>query len=158
LVLFGRTVGNIDDAVFTGLIADALRESGKKAEEDLDAGQMEALCQRFLAAYRRHAGHDLPTDPWGMLCAAVNAVFNSWNSERAITYRKHHKIDGLLGTAVNVQMMCPSEVAGVMFTADPVNPALERIVIESSYGLGEAIVLGKVTPDQFVLDKRDRHI
>ena len=100
----------------------------------------------------------MPTDPWAMLCAAINAVFDSWNNERAITYRKHHKIEGLLGTAVNVQMMCPSEVAGVMFTADPVNPALEQIVIESSYGLGEAVVLGKVTPDRFVLDKHSRQI
>ncbi len=91
-----------------------------------------------------------------MLCAAIDAVFASWNSERAVTYRKHHRIDGLLGTAVNVQMMCPSEVSGVLFTANPVNPALSQIIIESSFGLGEAIVLGKVTPDRFVLDKRSR--
>src|SRR6185436_18377814 len=50
------------------------------------------------------------------------------------------------------QMMCPAEVSGVMFTANPVNQAPDMI-IESSYGLGEAIVLGKVTPDRFVLDK-----
>lgn len=158
LVLFGRTVGGLDDGVFSKLLGDLLRETGKKAEEELDADQMETLCHRFLAAYRERTGRDLPTDPWAMLCAAINAVFSSWNSDRALTYRKHHKIDGLLGTAVNVQMMCPSEVAGVMFTADPVNPALERIVIESSYGLGEAVVLGKVTPDQFVLDKKTRQV
>src|SRR5437773_1332775 len=96
----------------------------------------------------------MPADPWAMLCQAIDAVFGSWNSERAILYRRHHQIDGLLGTAVNVQMMCPSEVAGVMFTANPVNPALGQILIESSYGLGEAVVLGKVTPDRFVLDKQ----
>src|SRR2546425_110856 len=60
-------------------------------------------------------------------------------------------------------MMCPSEVSGVLFTANPVNPSLGQILIESSYGLGEAIVLGKVTPDRFVLDKQtlqieERHI
>jgi pyruvate,water dikinase len=59
----------------------------------------------------------------------------------------------LLGTAVNVQMMCPSEVSGVMFTANPVNPARGEVLIESAFGLGEAIVLGEVTPDRFVLDK-----
>src|SRR5262249_11526368 len=95
-----------------------------------------------------------PIDPWNQLFAAITAVFNSWTNERASTYRKHHKIEGLLGTAVTVQMMCPSEVSGVMFTANPVNPALEQIVIESSYGLGEAIASGKVTPDRFVLDKK----
>src|SRR5207244_4108552 len=61
----------------------------------------------------------------------------------------------LLGTAVNVQMMCPAEVSGVLFTANPVNPALDQMIVESSYGLGEAIVLGKVTPDRFVLDRRN---
>jgi pyruvate,water dikinase len=94
----------------------------------------------------------LASDPWAELRAAIDAVFQSWNSERAITYRKHHNVDGLLGTAVTVQMMCPAEVAGVLFTANPVNQAAE-IIIESAFGLGEAIVLGKVTPDRFVLDK-----
>jgi pyruvate,water dikinase len=154
LVMFGQTVGGVENAVFTGLIADLLREAGKQAEADLDAAQMEELCGRFREAYRRHAGHELPTDPWEMLRQAIDAVFGSWNNERAVTYRRHHHIEGLLGTAVNVQAMCPSEVSGVMFTANPVNPSLEQILIESSYGLGEAIVLGKVTPDRFVLDKR----
>lgn len=158
LVMFGKTVAGIGEEIFTGLIAEMVRQTGKQAEEELDAAQMEELCNRFRAAYRRHAGHDMPTDPWAMLCAAINAVFHSWNSERAITYRTHHRIDGLLGTAVNVQMMCPSEVSGVMFTADPVNPALGRMIIESSYGLGEAIVLGKVQPDRFILDKSSLRI
>jgi pyruvate,water dikinase len=158
LVMFGHTVAGIDDAVFTSRLTDLLRETGKPSEEELDADEMETLCQRFLSAYREHAGHDMPTEPWAMLCAAINAVFNSWHNERAVTYRQHHHIEGLLGTAVNVQMMCPSEVSGVMFTANPVNPALGQIIIESSYGLGEAIVLGKVTPDRFVLDKQNRHI
>jgi len=155
LVMFGHTVGGVDEAVFTGLIADMLKETGKAAEADLDADQMEALCYRFMAAaYRQHTGTEMPTDPWAMLCAAIDAVFGSWNNERAITYRKHHKIDGLLGTAVNVQMMCPSEVSGVLFTANPVTRRLEDIVIQSSFGLGEAIVLGKVDPDTFVVDRQ----
>lgn len=158
LVMFGKTVAGLDEEVFTSLIAEMIRQTGKQSEEELDAAQMEDLCNRFLAIYRERAGHDMPTDPWAMLCAAINAVFNSWNNERAITYRQHHHIDGLLGTAVNVQMMCPSEVSGVMFTADPVNPALGRMVIESSYGLGEAIVLGKVQPDRFFLDKQSLRI
>jgi pyruvate,water dikinase len=158
LVMYGKTVAGLNESVFTELIAAMLHETGKKSEDELDADQMEELCHRFVFEYRQHAGHDMPTDPWAMLCAAINAVFGSWNSERAVTYRRHHKVEGLLGTAVNVQMMCPSEVSGVMFTANPVNPALGQIIIESSYGLGEAIVLGKVTPDRFVLDKSNRQI
>jgi pyruvate,water dikinase len=154
IVMFGHTVGGVAESVFTSLIADMLREAGKSSEAELDAVQMQTLCERFRTAYRQHAGRDLPTEPYPMLRQAIDAVFGSWNNERAITYRKHHGIAGLLGTAVNVQMMCPSEVSGVMFTANPVNPTLEQVIIESSYGLGEAIVLGKVTPDHFVLDKR----
>jgi pyruvate,water dikinase len=158
LVMFGHTVGKVEDSVFTELIAEMLRETGKPTEQDLDAAQMEALCGRFRDAYHSYANRELPTDPWELIRQAIDAVFASWNNERAIAYRQHHHVEGLLGTAVNVQMMCPSEVSGVMFTANPVNPALEQIVIESSYGLGEAVVLGKVTPDRFVLDKRSLKI
>jgi pyruvate,water dikinase len=154
LGMFGHTVGGVGEAVFADALAGLLGEVGKRDAAELDAGQMEALCDRLRAVYRSHVGRDLPTDPWEMLRQAIDAVFGSWNTERAVTYRRHHKIDGLLGTAVNVQAMCPSEVSGVMFTANPVNPALEQMLIESSYGLGEAIVLGKVTPDHFVLDRR----
>jgi pyruvate,water dikinase len=158
LGMFGHTVGKVEEAVFTGPIADAVREAGKQAEGELDAAQTEALCVRLREAYRRHTGRELPTEPWDMLRQAIDAVFDSWHNERAIAYRRHHGVEGLLGTAVTVQMMCPSEVSGVMFTANPVNPALDQILIESSYGLGEAIVLGKVTPDRFVLDKQSLKI
>jgi len=154
LGMFGHTVGGVGESVYADLLADLLRELGKQSEAELDAGPMETLCDRFHQAYRRHTGRNFPTDPWDMLCQAIDAVFGSWHTERAVAYRRHHNIDGLLGTAVNVQAMCPSEVSGVMFTAHPVNPALQQILIESSYGLGEAIVLGKVTPDHFVLDRR----
>src|SRR5262249_18484431 len=154
LALFGHTVGGVEETVFARLLADALREAGKPSEADLDAGQLESLRDRCRAAYCEHTGRDLPADPWEMLVLAIDAVFRSWHNERAVTYRKHHRIDGLLGTAVNVQMMCPSEVSGVMFTANPVNPALEQVLVESSFGLGEAVVLGKGTPDRLVVDKR----
>jgi phosphohistidine swiveling domain-containing protein len=158
IVMFGHTVGGVEEAVFSQLLAETLKQTGKSAESDLDAGQMEQLCQRSLEAYRQRAGKELPTEPWEMLRQAIDAVFGSWNNERAILYRQHHNVKDLLGTAVNVQMMCPSEVSGVMFTANPVNPALEQIIIESSFGLGEAVVLGKVTPDKFVLDKKTLQI
>jgi pyruvate,water dikinase len=158
LLLFARTVGGIGDAALDGLVRHHLDACGERIEDDLDATEVESLCGRLTALYRDQTGRDVPTDPWEMLCAAIDAVFASWNSERAVAYRKHHRIEGLLGTAVNVQMMCPSEVSGVLFTVNPVNPALGQIIIESSFGLGEAIVLGKVTPDRFVLDKENHAI
>jgi rifampicin phosphotransferase len=158
LLLFSRTVAGIDDTALDSVLRRFLNEIGEGIEDALDAAELEALCARIATLHRERTGREVPADPWAMLCAAIDAVFGSWNSERAVTYRRHHQIEGLLGTAVNVQMMCPSEVSGVMFTADPVNPALKHIVLESSFGLGEAVVLGKVTPDRFVLDKEDLKI
>lgn len=153
LAMFGHTVAGVPESIFADAIAGFLSDKGRGHEEQLSAGEMADLCRLLEKAYRVHARKDIPADPWAQLVEAIDAVFRSWNCERAVTYRRHHGIDGLLGTAVNVQMMCPSEVSGVMFTANPVNPALEQILIESSFGLGEAVVLGKVTPDRFVIDK-----
>ncbi|HZZ79707.1 MAG TPA: PEP/pyruvate-binding domain-containing protein, partial [Gemmataceae bacterium] len=147
ILMYAHTVGGIDNDVLDSI-------AKPKDGEPPGSAELETLCARLRDFYADKTGAEFPTHPWTMLCASINAVFQSWNSDRAITYRKHHKIDGLLGTAVNVQMMCPSEVSGVMFTANPVNQAPE-IIIESAYGLGEAIVLGKVTPDRFVLHKND---
>jgi pyruvate,water dikinase len=158
LGMFAHTIAGIHDDVLQGIVNSTMTQRGVSHEDKLDAAAMEAICCHMLDAYRQHVGVPMPVEPWTMLVQAINAVFASWNSERAITYRKHHKINGLLGTAVNVQMMCPSEVSGVMFTANPVDAKLEQIIIESSYGLGEAVVLGKVTPDRFVLNKRELRI
>lgn len=136
--------------MFAHTVADVANDNVDDA--DLDADQLRAACNLLCSRFRAATGSDIPTDPWQMLRVAINTVFESWQNERAITYRKHNKIDGLIGTAVTVQMMCPSEVSGILFTANPVSRAGE-IIIESSFGLGEAIVLGKVTPDRFVFDK-----
>ena len=154
LAMFGHTVAEIAEGTYTRLLDEMLKATRKNHEDDLDAEQLETLCERMRTVYREDTGKHMPIEPWDMLVEAINAVFRSWNSVRAVTYRRHHQIEGLLGTSVTVQMMCPAEVSGVMFTANPVNPASEQILIESSYGLGEAVVLGKVTPDRFVLDKK----
>ena len=99
-------------------------------------------------------GQLLPTDPWEILKACVDAVFESWNSDRALVYRKTQDVRGALGTAVTVQQMFPSEVSGIAFTANPGDPWAEEIVIESSWGLGESIVSGDVSPDMFVIDRK----
>ena len=91
---------------------------------------------------------------WDVLVESIDAVFRSWNSERALAYRRRHDIRGLLGTAVNVQIMFPSQVSGVVFTQDPNQFSAQQLVIESAFGLGEAVVSGDVTPDRFLV-KRD---
>jgi pyruvate,water dikinase len=100
-----------------------------------------------------NVGRSEEGDPWLQLRRAIEAVFHSWNSERALLYRRHHNIVGSHGTAVTIQAMCPAEAAGVLFTANPVEPSRDEMLIEAAPGLGEALVLGKVTPDRFVLEK-----
>ncbi len=157
LAAFGHTVAGIDEAIYAVLLADLLREVGKHQERDLSSVEMERLCDLFRDAYHTHTGRAMPSDPWELLVQSIDAVFASWMSDRAVAYRQHHQIDGLLGTAVSVQMMCPARVSGVMFTVHPVD-SRPQIVIESSHGLGEGVVLGKVTPDRFVLQRQNLHL
>ncbi len=86
------------------------------------------------------------------------AVLKCWASlfeARAIYYREEQGFGQLdVGIAVPVQKMVNSEAAGVMFTIDPSNNDLDHISIEAAYGLGEVVVLGAVTPDRYLVDKK----
>ncbi|GAA4040785.1 PEP/pyruvate-binding domain-containing protein [Nonomuraea soli] len=87
--------------------------------------------------------------------AVIDAVRRCWGSlwtDRAVAYRAKLGLEGEVRIAVVVQVMVEAEFAGVMFTADPVTGARDRIVVDSSAGLGEAVVSGLVTPDHYVLD------
>jgi pyruvate,water dikinase len=90
--------------------------------------------------------------------AVVDAVRRCWASlwtDRAVSYRRDRAIDPAeVRIAVVVQTMVDSDVAGVMFTADPVTGARDRVVVDAGAGLGEAVVSGLVTPDHYVLDER----
>lgn len=90
--------------------------------------------------------------------ALVEAVGRCWASAytaRAIAYRAEQATAGEPALAVVVQQMVPSERSGIVFTADPRTGATDRMVIEATYGLGEAIVSGSVEPDTFVVEKAD---
>jgi pyruvate,water dikinase len=113
------------------------------------------VAERFLRVYEEQTGREFPIDPWQQLTECISAVFRSWNTARAVAYRRHHDIRGLHGTAVNVQAMFPSQVSGILFTQDPNDLPAEQMVVESSYGLGEAVVSGEVTPDRFVVRRSD---
>lgn len=92
----------------------------------------------------------------------IEAVKKAWASlfePRAIYYRTVNHFDHLkVGLAVPVQKMVQSEVAGVMFTIDPVKNDKSKIVIDAAYGLGEIVVSGAVTPDHYVVEKKSLKI
>ncbi len=147
-----------DDAAFWGPCRQAVlgfaRIVGGIAEDRLGhAAADRAGVAALIAAYERIAGRPYPATPWAMLTACVEAVFRSWTNDRAEAYRKRHGIGGLAGTAVTVQAMWPSIASGVLFTRDPSRPEAATMVIEGSYGLGESVVSGDVTPDRFILTR-----
>lgn len=92
--------------------------------------------------------------------AVTEAVADCWASlwtDRAIAYRQRQGIDPReAAIAVVVQKMVPADVAGVMFTANPITGERGEIVVDASPGLGEAVVSGRVTPEHFVLDRAGR--
>ena len=144
---FGSTVAGIDAKAFEAVVGPVR-----------DADGPEASARACIDVYEKQTGQSFPTDPWDALKACVNAVFDSWNNERAVIYRRSHGLQSLDGTAVTVQAMYNSQVSGIAFTANPANPMANEIVIESAYGLGEAIVSGDVAPDRFVLDAATHEI
>ena len=97
---------------------------GVTEDVDLSADDLKELVAEFRELIRARCGHDVPQDPWEQLWAAIGAVFESWNNDRAIVYRKINNIPGDWGTAVSVQSMVFGNLGsdcatGVAFTRDP---------------------------------------
>jgi phosphohistidine swiveling domain-containing protein len=92
--------------------------------------------------------------------AVLSAVVQCWASlwtDRAIAYRRRQGIDpAQVAIAVVVQTMVPADIAGVMFSVNPVTGDRGEIVVDASPGLGEAVVSGRVTPEHYVLDRSGR--
>ncbi len=98
------------------------------------------------------------TTPQGVV-NSVKHCFASLFEARAIYYRVVQKYDHLkVGLSVPVQNLVNSDVAGILFTEDPVEENPDHLVIEAGLGLGEATVLGEITPDRFVVDKKTMKI
>jgi phosphohistidine swiveling domain-containing protein len=140
---FARVVDGVSPTVFAAARGDPSRPPAA------------AVAREYLRVYEQVTGKSFPTDPWEVLARAVDAVFASWRSQRAVAYRRRHGMSDDAGTAVTVQEMFPSQVSGVLFTRDPNDPASERMIIEAAPGLGEAIVSGEVTPDRFLVLRGD---
>ncbi|MFW3169362.1 pyruvate, phosphate dikinase [Geodermatophilus sp. CPCC 206100] len=122
--MFGKTVLGIDGELFEHALDEVKREQGTESDLDLDAAHLEDVVRRFTAIVREQCGRDFPQDPREQMDLAINAVFDSWNSERAILYRRRERIPGDAGTAVNVVAMVFGNLGmdsgtGVAFTRDP---------------------------------------
>ena len=154
IATFGRTVAGIEAGEFEAARAELLR-ARKLKRGGMKSADHQALAEEYKRLYADRAGRQFPDDPRQTLTECIEAVFRSWNNPRAVTYRRENDVRGADGTAVNVQAMFPSEVSGIVFTTNPNDLAAEEMIIESSYGLGEAVVSGEVHPDNFVVDRKD---
>ena len=122
--MFGKTVLGIEGDAFEQAIDAAKKAKGIKNDLDLDATDLQELVRRFKETVRKHTGRDFPQEPREQMDLAINAVFNSWNSDRAILYRRQERIPTDLGTAVNIVAMVFGNLGedsgtGVAFTRDP---------------------------------------
>jgi pyruvate,orthophosphate dikinase len=152
LEMFACVVVGVDRHAFDAAMTALKNERGKKNDRELDEADLRELVNRFKAVYRRETGHMFPVEPREQLERAIGAVFQSWNSDRAIKYREVQKIRGLAGTAVNVQAMVfgnmgPTSGTGVCFTRNPSTGAKELYGEYLADAQGEDIVAGIRTPD-----------
>ncbi|HEY8471501.1 MAG TPA: pyruvate, phosphate dikinase [Natronosporangium sp.] len=122
--MFGKTVCEVPGELFEHAMDAAKAAKGTTNDLDLDANDLRALVDSYKKIFSEHTGRDFPQDPREQLAMAVRAVFNSWNAERAVLYRRQERIPADLGTAVNVQTMVFGNLGsdsgtGVAFTRDP---------------------------------------
>jgi pyruvate, orthophosphate dikinase len=126
--MFGNVVRGIDGALYERAIKTVKRRKGIEHDSDLDAADLRRLTATFKRIFERKTGERFPTDPREQLRQAIRAVFESWNGERAIEYRRQNRIPDDLGTAVNVQQMVfgnkgRTSGSGVAFSRDGITGA-----------------------------------
>jgi len=131
---------------------DAIKsQRGVKQDTDLSAEDLKRASEEFLAIVKAHTGADFPSDPQLQLKLAIEAVFRSWNNDRAIVYRRTEKIPDEIGTACNIQAMVFGNLGedcgtGVAFTRDP---STGENLLYGEYLMnaqGEDVVAGTRTP------------
>jgi len=103
--MFGKTVCNVPGEAFEHAIDDAKHAKGVRNDLDLDAGDLKDLVTAYKKIFKDYAKRDFPQDPREQMDLATKAVFDSWNADRAVLYRRQERIPTDLGTAVNIVAM-----------------------------------------------------
>ncbi|MFB7173192.1 pyruvate, phosphate dikinase [Streptomyces sp. NPDC056254] len=122
--MFGKTVLGVEGELFEDALDEAKAAKKVTVDTDLDAADLKKLVKVFKKIVAKEAGREFPQDAREQMDLAVEAVFNSWNTDRAKLYRRQERIPSDLGTAVNVCSMVfgnlgPDSGTGVAFTRDP---------------------------------------
>ena len=149
--MFGDVVLEIPKAKFD-FIFDGKKEAvGAEFDVDLSPEDLKSIIEDYKALVKEELGRDFPQDPKDQLMEAIQAVFRSWNNDRAILYRQLNNISASLGTAVNVQSMVfgntgETSGTGVAFTRSPVNGENKIFGEFLVNAQGEDVVAGIRTP------------
>ena len=149
--MFGDVVLGIDKQAFERLLEAQKHAKKVKLDTELTAADLKELVTLFRRVVKDKTGRDFPQDPKEQLRLAINAVFESWNNPRAVTYRRLHNIPGDWGTGVNVQSMVfgnlgDSSGTGVAFTRDPGTGERRFFGEYLMNAQGEDVVAGIRTP------------
>ena len=149
--MFSDVVLGVPRSIFEHELTLAKKRARSKDDTGLEAEQLKDLVERFKRIVRREIGADFPQDPREQLARSRDAVFRSWNGERAMHYRRLNGIPETLGTAVTVQAMVfgnlgPNSATGVGFTRDPATGEPRFYGEYLLNAQGEDVVAGIRTP------------
>ncbi|MFW5746332.1 MAG: pyruvate, phosphate dikinase [Nanoarchaeota archaeon] len=151
--MFGNVVMGIKGSKFEAALDNVKETKGVEFDTDLDVEDLKKVVGAYKEVVKAQTGKEFPTDPKEQLRLSIDAVFGSWNNERAILYRKLNDIKGLMGTAVNVQAMVYGNMGetsgtGVCFSR---NPSTGENKFYGEYLMnaqGEDVVAGTRTPKE----------
>jgi pyruvate,orthophosphate dikinase len=149
--MYGDVVLGIDHYLFEDQLEEIKRDHGYRLDNELTADDLADLIERYKEIARAETGDPFPQDVKEQLWGAIGAVFSSWMTPRAITYRRLHDIDESMGTAVNVQAMVfgnrsDRSATGVAFTRDPSTGERRHYGEFLINAQGEDVVAGIRTP------------
>jgi pyruvate,orthophosphate dikinase len=149
--MFSDVVMGLSKPSFENIIDELKQEKNVQLDSELSADDMKELVARFKAYFKKEKGYDFPQDPKEQLLHSVEAVFRSWNNERAIYYRRMNDIPASWGTAVNVQSMVFGNMGddcgtGVAFTRNPATGEKKLFGEFLMNAQGEDVVAGIRTP------------
>ena len=149
--MYGGVVLEVDKHHFEHALAAQRRKAGVDSDPQLSAADLQEVIATYKGIIHHETGHDFPADPVAQLQGAIEAVFRSWNNDRAIVYRRRERISDDLGTGVNVQVMVFGNMGddsgtGVAFTRNPSTGAHELFGDYLRNAQGEDVVAGIRTP------------
>src|SRR5213082_2418310 len=149
--MFGNVVLEIPKSAFDEVFDAKKKHKKAKLDTDLDAKALKEVIAEYKKVVKKHTSHDFPQDPHEQLVMARDAVFRSWQNDRAKHYRRINNIDDMLGTAVNVQAMVYGNLGetsgtGVGFTRNPAIGTKEFYGEFLMNAQGEDVVSGVRTP------------